>query len=282
VGEATSLGVAVKPVDALRIQHSYTARPGLRPRRRGPLTPTVPAVPLRWLKRLKTLDVLLHRCSQLHLSAMGRGLCFTAYGSSCIFYAAEFKGLPVDVAFQRALRRAMADLVNGRTQRRLPGVVHGSPREGGFGFMLVTEHVHACHAKWLCHATLSSLLKAVTADVARDPAKIILPDTTDLPGGVGPPRQRPDPMWRLLAANALQANANPPCPPYRPSSAPPTPRPQIGHLAGSPMWRARRTSCSAASCNSLRAQLGHWGGSSCARQPPTMPLPCSTGMQFAP
>jgi hypothetical protein len=55
-----------------------------------------------------------HRCSQLHLSAMGRGLRFTAYGSSCIFYAAEFKGLPVDAAFQRALRRAMADLVDGR------------------------------------------------------------------------------------------------------------------------------------------------------------------------
>jgi hypothetical protein len=47
---------------------------------------------------------------------MGRGLCFTAYGCSSLFYAAEFEGLPADAAFQRALRRATADLVDGRKQ----------------------------------------------------------------------------------------------------------------------------------------------------------------------
>jgi hypothetical protein len=66
-------------------------------------------------------------------------------GSSCFFYAAEFEGLPADAGFQRVLCRAMADLVNGRTQRRLPGaepgLLHGSPLEGGFGLLPVTEHV---------------------------------------------------------------------------------------------------------------------------------------------
>jgi hypothetical protein len=62
--------------------------------------------------------------------------------------------------------------------------------------------------------TLSALLQAVTPDVARDPAEIILPDATDLPGGVSPPRQRPDPMWRLLAANALKV-CNPSMPPLQ-------------------------------------------------------------------
>jgi hypothetical protein len=73
------------------------------------------------------------------------------YGSSCLFYAAEFEGLPADTAIQRERRRAMADLVDGRKQHRLPcvepGLLHGSPREVGFGLLPVPEHVHACHAK---------------------------------------------------------------------------------------------------------------------------------------
>jgi hypothetical protein len=127
------------------------------------------------------------------------------------------QGFPADAAFQRALRRAMADLVDGRTQRRLPGVepslLYGPLRERGFGLLPVTEHDHACHAKWLC-LTLSTLLQAVTTDVARDPAEIILLDATDLPGGVGPPRQRPDPIWLPLAANALKM-CNPSMPPLQ-------------------------------------------------------------------
>jgi hypothetical protein len=101
----------------------------------------------------------------------------------------------------------MADLVDGRTQHRLPGVepflLHGSPREGGLGLLPVTEHVHACHAKWLCR-TLRALLQSATADRVRDPAEILLPDATDLLGVVGPPRQHPGPMWLQLAANALK------------------------------------------------------------------------------
>jgi hypothetical protein len=71
-------------VDALRHQHSYTARPGLRPRRRHPCTPPAPAVPLWWLKRLKALDALRHRCSQLHLSAMG-GACAARHTAAAAF-----------------------------------------------------------------------------------------------------------------------------------------------------------------------------------------------------
>jgi hypothetical protein len=78
----------------------------------------------------------------------GQGAC--AYGSSCIFYAAVFEDLLADAAFQRKPHRAMADLVDGRTQHRLTGVepclLHGSSREGGFGLLPVTDHVHACHA----------------------------------------------------------------------------------------------------------------------------------------
>jgi hypothetical protein len=55
--------------------------------------PAAPAVYQQWRKRLKALDDMRHRCSQLLLSAMSRVLCFTAYGSSCIFYVAEFDGL---------------------------------------------------------------------------------------------------------------------------------------------------------------------------------------------
>jgi hypothetical protein len=97
-------------------------------------------------------------------------------------------------------------------------------------------------SQWLCH-TLRALLQAVTADVARDPAEIILPDATDLPDGVGPPRQRPDPMWLQLAANALKV--------CNPSGR------DLQGLVGSPMWRARPTSCRAASRNLLRGPLAH-------------------------
>jgi hypothetical protein len=65
----------------------------------------------------------------------------------------------------------------------------------------------------LCR-TFSALLQAATADAAQDPAEIILPDATDLLGGVGPPRQRPDPIWRPLAANALKV-CNPSMPPLQ-------------------------------------------------------------------
>jgi hypothetical protein len=101
----------------------------------------------------------------------------------------------------------MTEIVDGRTQHRLPGVgpalLHGSPHDGGFGLLPLPRHVHACHAKWLCR-TLRALLQATTADVTQDPAEIILPDITDLPGGVGPPRQRPGSLWLPLAANALK------------------------------------------------------------------------------
>jgi hypothetical protein len=115
----------------------------------------------------------------------------------------------------------MADHVDGRTQHRLPGVepglLHGSPREGGFGLQPVTKHVHACHAMWLCR-TLRALLQA-TADISRDPAEIILPDSADLPGGVDPPRQRSDPMWLPLVATAFPSvqplHAPPVNPPLR-------------------------------------------------------------------
>jgi hypothetical protein len=94
-----------------------------------------------------------------------------------------------------------------------PGLLHGSPREEGCGFQPVTEHVHACHAKWLCR-TLRALLQAATAGIARNPAKIILPDATDLPGGVGPPRQGPDPTWLPLVTKALKV-CNPSMPPLQ-------------------------------------------------------------------
>jgi hypothetical protein len=87
---------------------------------RHPHTPPALAGLPQWRKRLKALAVLRHRCNQLPLSAMGRDLCFTAHGGSRKFYAAEFEGLPADSPFQREIRHAMADLVDGHTRHRLP------------------------------------------------------------------------------------------------------------------------------------------------------------------
>jgi hypothetical protein len=179
----------------------------------------------------------------------------------------------------------MADLVDSRTQHRLPGVepglLHGSLREGGFGLLPVPEHVYACHAKWLCR-TLRALLQAATADISRDPAKIILPDATDLPGGVGPPRQRPDPMWLLLAANALKV-CNPSVPPLQILLCAAYSTPTYRALGWVTDVEGQTYLLPCGFLQLLAGAAGALGGmQQQVRQPPTTPLLCSTRMQSAP
>jgi hypothetical protein len=130
-----------------------------------------------------------------------------------MFYATEFQDLHADATVQREHGCALANLGDGRKQHRpsgvKPGLLHGSPREGGFGHLSASEHVHACRAEWLC-CTLRALLQMTKSEFAHDPAAIMLPDVTDLPGGVVPTRQRPNSMWR----SALQA-CNPSMPPLQ-------------------------------------------------------------------
>jgi hypothetical protein len=128
------------------------------------------------------------------------------------------------------------------------------------------EHVHACHAKWLCR-TLRALFQAATVDIARDPAEIILPDATDLLGGVGPPRQRPDPMWLPLAANALKVRN----PLHAPPADPPLHRLIHAHRSARGDAAAKSDSCQP------RRSLSQPGGSPLLA-PLRLPVSCAAGL----
>jgi hypothetical protein len=192
--------VVVKPVDALRLQHSPTVRPGLRPWRRSATTsPGCP--PMRRTRFEGT------RCCAAPMQP-DASLC---HGQGPVLHGIreQLHILRDGVSMPPCGRccPALANLGDGRKQHRpsgvKPGLLHGSPREGGFGHLSASEHVHACRAEWLC-CTLRALLQMTKSEIAHDPAAILLPDVTDLPGGVVPPRQRPNSMWRSPAASALQ------------------------------------------------------------------------------
>jgi hypothetical protein len=145
------MGVAIKPVYSLRLQHIHTARLGLRSRHRRPRTPTALAVPLRWHKGAEGDECLAAPVQPAAFLCHREGPVLHGIRQQLHFLGGVVRRSPCGRSFSRTLCRAMADLVDGRTQRRLPGVepglLHGSPREGGFGLLPVTEHVHACHAK---------------------------------------------------------------------------------------------------------------------------------------
>jgi hypothetical protein len=67
---------------------------------------------LAWQKRLSALNSVHQCCASLHLSAMGRGLCMTTYGTRATFHQAEFDGLPSSAV--PSLERTMAGVVDGR------------------------------------------------------------------------------------------------------------------------------------------------------------------------
>jgi hypothetical protein len=195
------LGVLVHPVTTTRLHSSVDTRPGLRVRRRcSPFTPPPPMTPA-WQKRLAALTSVHQRCASLHLSAMGRGLCMTTYGTSATFYRAEFDGLPSSAV--PSLERTLAGVVDGRRPVQPPvlqaELLHGPAREGGFGLLPLVPHTFASHAKWLCR-TLHTLVTMLVTEASHNPAAIPLPDDLDLPGGVSPLRY---PDWLSLAFHAF-------------------------------------------------------------------------------
>jgi hypothetical protein len=112
-----------------------------------------------WQKRLAALTSVHQRCASLQLSAMGRGLCMTIYGTSATFYQAEFYGLPSSAV--PTLERTLAGVVDGRRPCQPPDflaeLLNGPARDGGFGLLPLVPHTFACHATWLSR-TLHALV----------------------------------------------------------------------------------------------------------------------------
>ena len=94
--------------------------------------------------------------ARLGLSLFGRAAAAASYGVSTMLFHAEHEGMP-DEDFTSGLQKATTRLVDrGQApddpHMALTGVpstlLHGSPREGGFGGIAWREHILARHAVW--------------------------------------------------------------------------------------------------------------------------------------
>ena len=174
--------------------------PARRPRRPGlrgegvlppaPLPQVPPHLATRWPALVASMQSVCGRVARLPLSAMGRGLAASSYAASKLLYHAEFAHAPT--AHMQAVQATAGALVDRRAPSaraaRLPGVparlLHGSPREGGFGLLPVAQHIRARHAhhatvalaSWCRHARVDGVPGALWQSVAALLLRHVCPD----------------------------------------------------------------------------------------------------------
>ena len=116
-----------------------------------------------WEEHLQRAAKPLARIVRMGMSAMGRGLALSAYGTARFLYQAEFSPLPPPPVVVRytSWQRGVVDSSCAPQQPPKGGglpadMMQGSPAIGGFGVLPLVSHVRARHLAWFARLAVSS------------------------------------------------------------------------------------------------------------------------------
>ena len=137
--------------------HAYATRGAARLPVPTALPPLPPHIASFWNDKMTRVNETLRRVAHLPCSAMGRGMAATTYALSRCLYHAEFSGTPPGALadlFTQAARVVAPDVP--------PGLVTGSPLQGGFGLLHPVFHTHARRAQQALRLVAATLDPAPT------------------------------------------------------------------------------------------------------------------------